>query len=217
MLDENSSPYRLASRSEIVWRKPVGEVIWAAMLTVFMVCSVALAMTHLVVLRPLTTGATVCSLLWICLTLLGLWSWIAGNGCKRATIDLIGCFVRNRFVRVAHCDGAVPLVSFGFLIGSRRHHFLRLRGDSPLRVECHAGQASARVGKDLDDWHVTVWFDASAVVSGGGDLGLHLVGEEGSRTEVESFGSEFVRFLKQNEILVALTESPVATRRRSRD
>ena len=73
-------------------------------------------------------------------------------------------------------------------------------------VEWSTGQGSARVGKDVDDWHVSLWFDHDDPNRPNREIYLkpgqdrHIVGPFRAKEITEAWALEIVGLLQQGGV-----------------
>jgi hypothetical protein len=75
---------------------------------------------------------------------------------------LVGClgnFAQGWFVDVTSPEGQLAEIRHGFRLFGRRFIKQRIALDKVKFVDWSMGQASAKSGRDLDDWHISLWFD----------------------------------------------------------
>jgi len=204
MLDETSSPYRLASKNEIVWQRPAGSVIGAALFAAFILASVALAIFNLAQSDGLQANGTIPSVLWLCLVSVTNLVWLWSDGVSVACKELLGGIVRNRFLLLDDDTSDQPMLVLGFRFRGKRLRYWALRLDEPIHVSWGAGQGSDMSGRDMDDWSVHVWHERKSAELKEWINAFHTVDDGLSRQQAVSFGQDLIRFLKENGHPVSL-------------
>ena len=184
------------------YRKPANESVGDMVVFGIWFFFFGLALFNLAFLRPLETVPLLASIAWVSIISFSFVSNCWTLGLRQHCIDLLGGCVRNRFVRVEQSDSGDQTLGFGFVFASRCFSQLKFKSEGIRTIDWNMGQSSGRTGKDMDDWHVVVWFDVTSIVynANGNELGICLVGQSGSKEEMESYGYSFIEFLRQNHI-----------------
>ncbi len=152
----------------------------------------------LAILNLMAREAMIASSLWLLLVGTVIWGFVSEEGPRLFLIKFLGGFSYRQFVELKPSDSGEPSLCFGYEMFGRSFYELRIPCQDVWSVNWRTGQASARAGEDLDDWHVAIWFRDEQAAYGG--HGLHLVGYEGAKEPIEKFGNRFVKFLQQGGI-----------------
>jgi hypothetical protein len=162
------------------------------------------AIANLLFVRPLPPITLLASLAWITIIIGPLVTGCHRLGTAQHLGNVLGTFLRNRFVEVTSLDSGEPILGLGYRCGSRRHYFLKLRSKGIKSVDWGPGQGNVP-GKD-NDWNVALWFDVASIEFNGEGttLGIYIVGPSGRKSGREAFGSGFIEFLKANGIHITL-------------
>jgi hypothetical protein len=184
---------------------------------------VALAVYHLANFSETPTVGIVASVLWLALV---FWCFLGGilaaGGFRAAVIDFLGTFASREFVEVRP-EGDQTVIGFGFDLFRHRFYYLRLERERIVSVDMGTGQATSFAGRDMDDWHVTLWYRDPTRPSrkhfeGLRDETLYIVGPSRAKATTAEFFASFVAFLraagvelhptaKENEFRAASTEA----------
>lgn len=162
---------------------------------------VALAMYHLANFSETPTVGIVASVLWLALVawcLLG--GILAAGGPRGAVIDFLGTFASKEFAEVRP-EGDRTVVGFGFELFHHRFYYLRLEREQIVSIEMGTGQATSLAGRDMDDWHVTLWYSnptrpSPKHIAGLRDDALYIVGPSRAKATTTEFFAQFVAFLR---------------------
>ncbi len=144
------------------------------------------------------------SLIWLAFISLTLFCSIQNQGFWVFITEFIGAFARRHFVRTIRIPGKGIEMQIGYQIGKSRFFYITTPLSSITLVKWSTGQASDRVGQDMDDWAVAIWFDVDPAKSRKRSIGsrpdqdLCIVGVSGRKAEVEAFGHVLVDFLRRS-------------------
>ncbi len=155
----------VAGGREITFKESLANVVFSVILYGIGYSFFLLAIANLLFIRPLALIALVASLAWIAIIVALPVSGCRRNGTAQHLGNVLGHFVRNRFVEVTSDDGGEPIISFGYRCRSRRHYFLKLRSKGIKSVDWGPGQANIP-GRD-NDWNVALSHEGKQ----GGDRG----------------------------------------------
>jgi hypothetical protein len=125
------------------------------------------------------------------------------GGLRRFLINRLGELFGKLFV-VSHFSDAEPgAIRFGFRLLGHRFIQQTIPVGRIESVEWNTGQATARAGHDMNDWHVVVWFDHNdprkSEKRGNWpkpDQDLHIVGPSSQKERAEELGLSLVAFLR---------------------
>jgi len=169
-----------------------------------------------------TKAAIVAPIIWLAFVSMGLWVSIKAEGGLRPwLIDLASNLVGRQFISVS--DNTIPCqVHFG--IEMCRHCFIqqKLFINEIESVEWNTGQASAMSGRDMNDWHVAVWFDHNDPMKSQKrrqypkpDQELFIVGPSGRKQDTEDFALSLVEFFRSAGADLAISDRPTVFARKS--
>lgn len=194
----------VAGGREITFKESLEEVVFGVILYGIGYSFLVLAIAILLFVRPLPLIALLASLVWITIIVGPLVSGCRKVGAAQHLGNVLGNFVRNRFVMVTSANSDERILCFGYRYGSKRHYFLKVRSRGIKSVDWGPGQGNIP-GED-NDWHVTLWFDAASIEFNGEgtDLGIYIVGPSGQKATREAFGSGFIEFLRANQVSLTL-------------
>ena len=150
--------------------------------------------------RVIDNASVVASVLWI-----GLVTWIVvasirqEDGIRQYLINRLGHYADQQLVR-ATSNGDATTISFGYLLFGRFRSYLSLDATAISSIDWSTGQASAIAGRELNDWHVAVWYHhplgpRRKPYPGVRDEEVYIVGPSGPRATVERFGQDLIEFL----------------------
>ncbi|MBT3379294.1 MAG: hypothetical protein HN742_43070 [Lentisphaerae bacterium] len=179
--------------------KPGSDVVGAAVMTSFILFFVALALSNL------ADGlALIPSLIWLLLVtavFVGVWR---EEGTRQFFTGILGEFSLKHFAEIVEPAAAPQDVRFGFSCLGHRMFYQTIPVNKIESLEWHTGQATSLAGRDMDDWHVTLWFDH-------GDPGkseqqkewyrkpdqdLYIIGPSRPKEVTAAFGREALDFLR---------------------
>lgn len=131
---------------------------------------------------------------------------------KSFWIQQLGGYATESRIRV-HPEAHAIRLSLGYVLLGRFLPYRQIHLEQMTSIEWNSGQASAMSGREMDDWHVSIWFKPSgkkpeALFPSCRKGGVFLVGPAGKKEEAEAFGTQLVNFLKQNGALLRPGERP---------
>ena len=170
-----------------------GEMIWVSVLTLIVVVFSMLSVYDLV-----TQEAIIAPLLWICFVALIIWQGARTEGdYLKFAISVAAVFVGKEFVEVTSLGDNSPEIRFCIQIFGRRSNQWSLSSEKLVSVEWSSGQATQMAGRDMNDWHVFIWFnDDKGRKSRKPGQWLHVIGQSRSKQETKKFGLAFVDLLR---------------------
>ena len=144
------------------------------------------------------------SILASCLWLLTT-SWIIfenirdAGGIRLYLVHLLRVYSKQHVVR-AIPEHDAKSIAIGYLMFGRFLTYLTIDVSALTSVEWNSGQATAMARRDLDDWHVALWYRSSSSqlkksCPGMRQEEISILGPSGSRASVEVFGIQLVEFL----------------------
>jgi hypothetical protein len=143
----------------------------------------------------------VASVLWLVLLVLAISSNMrVAGGVRRFSVELLGRYARHHFVRAAPATGHANNISIGFSICGHDQIYLRVNTDAISSICWSSGQATAMSGRDMNDWHVAMWYHhpdgpQRKPFPGVRDEEVYIIGPSGPGKLVETFGQHLVEFL----------------------
>jgi hypothetical protein len=169
--------------------------------------------------------ALVPSLIWLALVTAMVWSSSREQGgLRRFLITLLGSLFGQRFVE-SDTSGAPPGdIHFGFDLFGRRFIQKCIAMERIESVEWSTGQATAMAGRDMNDWHVFVWFDhrdpttAETKRKWGArrpEQDIYGVGSPARKARTEALGMAFIAFLREAGVDLVQGETPTCFVRRT--
>lgn len=119
-------------------------------------------------------------------------------------ISLMGDLFGRRYAEWSPAEAQPNCIRFGFQLFSRRFVQKSIRIDRIESVEWHTGQATDMAGRDMNDWHIWVWFNHGGPAHTESwrrgrrkpDQDLYGVGPADLKERTEALGLSFVSFLR---------------------
>jgi hypothetical protein len=161
--------------------------------------------------------ALVASIIFLFIAAFGFWCTLHyEGGFKGLFVHFLGHFSSQHFTEIVSLelvstdDTPSDRLRFGFVLREKAYYYVELPCSSVSSVEWSTGQASDRVGRDMNDWHVILWYhDTTGAKRLDPDLRseeVYIVGRFGPRAEVETLGNRFVEFLRSANVAIHRTE-----------
>jgi hypothetical protein len=174
-------------------RGALGATVIIAFILFFVVLSVINLLNHV---------AMIASAIWLLLVVLAIWTICKMDGLARVLVNVLGCFASRQFVE-SLCEGAGHArIGYGYELFGRRYFYLTVPVEKIALVDWHTGQGSERLGRDINDWNVVVWYDHDDPVerqkregTRNPDQDLCIVGPSGPKSEIAALGHSLVDFL----------------------
>lgn len=144
-------------------------------------------------------GTLILSVIWIAIVIMvHLNSYIEEGGIRYYVLNRGGQFARRQFAEVAKDNSGRMIVCFGYVLFSRHFYLLKVRGDGIKTIDWGPGQAASMTGKDMNDWHVALWFNPDCAIWNRKThkLGIYIIGLHGPKDQTETFGNAFIDFLR---------------------
>jgi hypothetical protein len=186
---------------------------------------VAAAVFDLVNVRSMPLLAILASIAWLSLVMLILTaSAQRAGGMRQYVVNRLGDFSKKQFVKADNSGSGPAILFFGYDMLGRELYYFKLDTRSVVSVEWSTGQATAQAGRDMNDWHVALWYrhpdgPPHPPYPGLRDERVYIVGPSGRRQTIEAFGRSFVAFLRDTGVQLAsgaastefrVTEHPTA-------
>jgi hypothetical protein len=180
-------------------RAAIGAMVGIVMLTAFIVLSVLLAIYNLS-----DWTAIIPSTIWLLLVGFMLGGFIKTDGCKKITTDILGASSWNEFVRTVRWENGNSELQYGFQIFGRRFSYFTVAVEKIETVNWSTGQASSMAGRDMNDWHVVVWYDHNDPAKSQKDdmlkkpdQDLCIIGMSGTKAETSALGHSVLDLLRK--------------------
>ena len=190
----------MATYHELLIPKSRSEVVFQFVITVIVVSFAILAVVNL------SSGvALIASFIWLAFVTAMVWSSSRREGgMSPFLINLTGDLFGRRFAEWSSADAQPKCIRFGFQLFGRRFVQKSIRIDKIESVEWHTGQATAMAGRDMNDWHIWVWFshgdsartEARQKWHRKPDQDLYGVGPADRKERTEALALSFVSFLR---------------------
>ena len=190
----------MASYHEMPIPKSRSEVVLQFVITVIVVSSVLLAVVNLC-----SGVALIASFIWLAfVTTMIRSSCRREGGIRPFLMSLMGDLFGRRFAEWSPDEAPPKCIRFGFQLFGRRFVQQSIRIDRIESVEWHTGQATDMAGRDMNDWHLWVWFshddpartEARRKWHRKADQDLHGVGPADRKQRTEALGLSLVSFLR---------------------
>jgi hypothetical protein len=162
-----------------------------------------LAVLNLFDFRHPSISSLASSLIWLALVGFVLWMAVYDFGIRQIFINLLAGISQNHFIALVGDNNLSDQIGFGFRIFNLTIYQIIIDSNGLQKVTWSKGQASSLAQRDMDDWHVAVWFLKDSIRRGrvrvynNDSVALHFVGVDGPRDEVEPFGHEILNFLRK--------------------
>lgn len=180
-------------------RAVIGAMVGIVILTTFIILSVILAIYNLC-----NWTAIIPSTIWLLLVGFMAGGFIKTEGCKKITTDILGAFSWNEFIRTVRCENGNRELQYGFQIFGRRFSYFTVAVEKIETVNWNTGQASSMAGRDMNDWHVVVWYDHDDPVKSQKkhmlkkpNQDLYIIGMSGAKAETAALGLSILDLLRK--------------------
>lgn len=189
---------------------PAGGAIGVVVLALFVSFFTALAIWNLVTYSNTPLFGVVAAVLWLALVLFVSYVGIYESSVRELVIACLGEFSLCHFVEAVREDERIVIV-FGYELFRRRFYYLRVERSHIVSVDMQTGQATALAHRDMNDWHVTLWYrDPSAAprkpIAGLREEELYIVGPHRAKAWITEFFGQFVAFLRSAGVELNPTE-----------
>ena len=155
------------------------------------------------VINLLNHVAMIASAIWLLLVVLAIWTICSEDGLRTFLVNVLGCFASRRFVESVSEGMGPARIRYGYQLLGRRFFYLTVPVDRIAEVAWHTGQASDRLGRDADDWHIAIWYYHDDPVKSEKRKGLwnpdqeiFCVGPSGPKSDIAALGHSLVDFLR---------------------
>ena len=167
---------------------------WCSFLYAVAIIFVFLAIFHLVRFRWASWITIAASLAWLLIIVASIRAAISDDGGFRQWLFFrINDVSRRHFVEVSSTEHETPRVRFGCMWFNCSIYILEIPIKAVSSVDWRTGQASSLAGRDMNDWHVTIWYRHPGRIKAKPfwvrSERLHIVSYFGSRTTIELFGN----------------------------
>lgn len=160
------------------------------------------ALNNLLHVSQVYVTAIIASLLWLLLiTFLTVSSVLDEGGIRQFMISFLGIFSRYHFIRATPGTDQAITICVGYIMFGRPHCRLTIDSRAISSIDWSSGQATAIAGRDMDDWHLTLWYHHSQgprqkPTPGMRSEEIFFIGPSGPRETIDEFGQQLVAFLK---------------------
>ena len=183
----------------LVIPKPRGEIIGAYVVAGFVTVFVVVAISNL-----FQGIAWLPSTLWLGIVVLVIASNCRHKGLKRYLVNFLGSLSERHFADTVILEDGQISVRFGFVSLSHHLFYQTIPIARIESVEWHTGQATSLAGRDMNDWHVAIWFDHGDAAKSERqrkwhrkpDQDVYIVGPSLKKERTAAFGQEVLRFLR---------------------
>lgn len=160
------------------------------------------AFNNLLHVSQVFVTSIVASILWLLLiAFFSVSSVLDEGGNRQFMVNFLGIFSRYHFVRAIPGSDQADTICIGYMLFGRPHCRLSIDSRAISSIDWRTGQATAIAGRDMDDWHVTLWYHnpkGPRQKSSPGMRGeeIFIIGPSGPRETIDEFGQQLVEFLK---------------------
>ena len=143
-----------------------------------------------------------CSAFWLLLVGFVIIEPIREIGLRQLFMSFLGSLSQDHFTQLVEPNEGKKQIVFGFRLLGQAFHFLAIETDGINEITWWTGQATALAGKDMNDWHVTVWFRKDSIckgrmwdissISSRENNSLYIIGPSGPRSTIEIFGNQIL-------------------------
>ena len=168
--------------------------------------AIAIAASALAVMNVFNREALLASALWFAFLSWVVWE-VKEQGWRRFFVGWLGSLAGQRFAECAPTSPPFQEIRFGFRLFGYRFFEETVALPKIIAVQWSLGQASNRMGRDMNDWQVALWYHTGVpeirhhqARRGFGRVeGQDVVvfGRDGRKADTEKFGLSFVEFLRQ--------------------
>ena len=183
--------------------------IGAAMLTAFILFFVLLAIYNLY-----SWTAIIPSTIWLLLVGFVLGGFIKTDGWEKFATDILGAFSRKEFIRTIRWENSKTDFQYGFRMFGLRFLYFSIAVERIESIKWNTGQASHMAGRELDDWHVVVWYDHDDPAKSQKqhmlkkpDQDLYIIGMSGAKAETAALGNSLLDLLREAGAIFAQGEN----------
>lgn len=177
---------------------PPGGVLLATVGYATALLIMAVAVGNLCYANCIPATALVASLIW--LGGFGFYlSMDLAAGCRPFLINRLGRYSRDHFLRAERVSGEGRRISIGYRLCKQEWFTLQVDASAISSLNWSAGQATSLAGRDMDDWHVALWYHhpdrPRGQFPGDRPEAFVLMGPPGPKDVVDDFGQQLVAFL----------------------
>ena len=180
---------------------------FAAVFSIVIFVFVAAAFVNFASYRFVPTYATVLSAIWLMIVAAGVYYAVTDDyGIRNFIVNRTAAFSRHHFVEVRQSVDNDQIVRFGFTFFKRRFTQLQIPASKIVSIEWRPGQATSTSGRDMNDWHVIVWYQRKGAKryteTGYREEALHFVGPSGPRSKTATTGRGLLAFFESVGIVL---------------
>lgn len=149
--------------------------------------------------------ALIASSLWLALVTISIWTACRNEGgLRRYLINRVGDLAGQRFVEADPADAQPQHIHFGFQLFGCCFIQKSILLTKIETGEWRTGQATGMAGRDMNDWHISIWLDRDDPAltekqraSLRPDQYIYCVGPSVRKEETEALGLSLVAFLRE--------------------
>ena len=191
--------------SELIVPKTRRVVIGGSIGMIIMLAFICLSCL-LAVYDLFTLTALVPSTIWLLLVAFVLRGFVSVAGWKKVATDALGTLSGKEFARTTRTRDGQAIFQYGFRMFGRWFSYSTVMVKKIESIAWNTGQASHRAGKDVNDWHVVVWYDHDDVAKSQKALSYHskkpdqdlfIIGMSGAREETAALGHSVLDLLRK--------------------
>lgn len=188
--------------SAMVIPKSLKEIAFEVVLFSIVVFFTFLATIDILFLIYMPTMSIIASILW----LMFIFFQIRGacresGGIKQYKIRIAGIFAWREFAEISRDSSGRKVLSLGYKLFGKRLYCLKVLCDGIKTVDWSMGQASGITGRDMNDWHVVIWFDEELSTTldwtypSKSKYGLYIIGPSQKKENAVKLGDRLISFL----------------------
>jgi hypothetical protein len=181
--------------------KPRQNIAFACGVSGLILFLVLLAIADLLI--AVNWGDTIPSVLWFGILFLLIWPSFLVRGLRGAVLEFLSEFSASHFADVTTEGDGEKSVRFGFTMLGHRFYCQKIAIRRIETVEWKPGRATDMAGQDMNDWHVSLWFDHDDrdrserwKHARKPDQDIYIVGPSRRKELTAAFGRELLSFLK---------------------
>jgi hypothetical protein len=177
---------------------------WVEVILQFAITTIVVFFAFLGIVNLCNRTALISSSLWLVLVTMIVWSGSKGDGGFRKYLtNRLGDLVGRRFVVSTSKEAQPREIHFGYELLGHRVIQQRIEIDTIESIVWKTGQATDMAGRDMNDWHVCLWFDHNDPDKSEKkrklrkpDQDIYIVGPSTRKDRAEALGLSFVAFLR---------------------
>ncbi len=154
----------------------------------------------LAVFDLVTRDAVLAPVLWLLIVAALVWQGIEEQGSFRQfVVSVMAVFAGREYIEISPFNVQSRTITVGTQICALRSIQWSLPFDKVVSVQWNTGQATGMAGRDMNDWHLSLWYkdDSTKRKSRKPGQYVHVIGPSRRKEDTEAFGLAFVDFLRR--------------------